>query len=123
MTFTVRALTIFILFSAQASMARVAKVRRDGTYTMTAYTTPGTTASGEQTKRRLIAADPRILPLGTQISVTNAGPYSGEYEVGDTGGKVKGRRLDIYIANDAEAKKFGRKRVRVRVLQLAEPVK
>ena len=90
---------------------------------MTAYSRAGTTASGEHTKRGLIAADPKLLPLGTVVEVMNAGPYSGEYEVGDTGGKVKGRKLDVYIASRAEAKKFGKKRVRVRVIQLAEPAK
>ena len=99
----------------------MARIRRDGVYMMTAYTKPGTTASGEQAKRRLIAADPDVLPLGSRIRVTNAGTYSGEYEVGDTGAKIQGRKLDIYIANDAEAKQFGKKRVRVQVIELAKP--
>jgi 3D (Asp-Asp-Asp) domain-containing protein len=111
---------MILVLSAPASMA---KIRRDGTYIMTAYTTPGTTASGEQAKRRLVAADPEVLPLGSQIRIMNAGPYSGEYEVGDTGPKIRGRKLDIYIANDAEAKKFGKQRVKVKVIKLGEPIK
>jgi len=106
---------------ALVTSASAARIRRDGAYMMTAYTRPGTTASGERAKRGLIAADPDVLPLGSRIRVTNAGPYSGEYEVGDTGAKIQGRRLDIYIANDAEAKRFGKKRVRVKVLELAKP--
>ena len=111
---------MILVLSAPTSMA---KVKRDGAYIMTAYTTPGTTASGEQAKRRLVAADPAVLPLGSQIRITKAGPYSGEYEVGDTGSKIRGKKLDIYIANDAEAKKFGKKRVQVKVIKLGEPAK
>jgi 3D (Asp-Asp-Asp) domain-containing protein len=110
---------MLVLFTTSAT----ARVHPNGRYVATAYTTPGTTASGEQTKRRLIAADPAILPLGSQIRVTGAGQYSGEYEVGDTGRKIKGRKLDIYIANDAEAKEFGVKKVRVKVIKLAEASK
>jgi 3D (Asp-Asp-Asp) domain-containing protein len=95
----------------------------DGTYTMTAYSTRGTTASGEQAQRRLVAADPAVLPLGSRIRISNAGPYSGEYKVGDTGAKIRGRRLDIHIANKSEAKEFGKKRVRVKVIKLAGPKK
>jgi 3D (Asp-Asp-Asp) domain-containing protein len=36
--------------------------------------------------------------------------------VHDTGPKVKGNEIDIFVENPAEAKKFGRKKVRVRVL-------
>lgn len=95
----------------------------DGTYTMTAYSIRGRTASGEQAQRRLVAADPAVLPLGSRIRISNAGPYSGEYKVGDTGAKIRGRRLDVHIANKAEAKEFGRKRVRVKVIKLARPTK
>mgnify|MGYP003693616699 CR=1 FL=1 len=40
----------------------------------------------------LIAADPRVLPLGTRVRL-EAGAYSGEYVVADTGGAVRGKKL------------------------------
>ena len=49
--------------------------------------------------------------------MSEAGRYSGEYVVRDTGRTIKGREIDIYLANDAEAKRFGRKSVRVEVLR------
>ncbi|HTD91132.1 MAG TPA: 3D domain-containing protein, partial [Burkholderiales bacterium] len=49
-----------------------------------------------------------------------AGRYSGEYVVADTGDKIQGRRLDIYMPSAAECKKFGRKRVKVKVIQLGD---
>ncbi len=87
------------------------------TFTATAYTVDGITASGKETREgRTVAADPDVLPLGTKIQVRGAGRYSGIYVVHDSGPKVQGRTIDIFIDNDREAKRFGRKRVKVRVL-------
>jgi len=57
-------------------------------YLATAYSLRGRTASGKGVSRGLIAADPRVLPLGTRVRL-EAGSLSGEYEVADTGGGVK----------------------------------
>jgi 3D (Asp-Asp-Asp) domain-containing protein len=88
-------------------------------FAATAYSVEGETASGKQTRQgRTAAADPNILPLGTRIEVRDAGPYSGVYVVHDAGRKIKGREIDIFIDAPGEAKKFGRKQVSVRVLEL-----
>jgi len=83
----------------------------------TAYTIEGETASGAQTHKGIVAADPKILPLGSRIRVSDAGAYDGEYTVADTGREIKGHEIDIYIRNDAEAKRFGRKAVSVELLE------
>lgn len=83
----------------------------------TAYAKRSTTASGDRPQTGIVAADPRILPLGTKIRVSGAGRYSGIYMVADTGNKVQGRRIDIFIPNQRRAKKFGRKKVGVKVLR------
>ena len=83
-------------------------------FTATAYCLKGRTASGGGVRRGVVAADPRVLPLGTRISM-DAGSYSGDYLVADTGGAVKGRKLDIWVASCSEARRFGRKSVKVRV--------
>lgn len=77
----------------------------------------GTTQLGTRTHWGTIAADPRIFPLGTRIRVSGAGPYSGIYVVTDTGSKVIGRHIDIYIPPGHGARQFGRRIVRVRVLR------
>ncbi|HEY3455055.1 MAG TPA: 3D domain-containing protein [Bryobacteraceae bacterium] len=92
----------------------------DGTYVATAYAITGITASGEWTHRHVVAADPDLLPIGTRIKIRRAGRYSGEYVVADTGAKIQGRRLDIYMPTEAECKKFGVKRVKVKVVQLGD---
>ena len=81
----------------------------------TAYCLKGRTASGGSVRRGIVAADTRILPLGTRINI-NAGPYSGTYTVADTGGAVRGRILDIWVPSCAEANRFGRRTVKVSVV-------
>jgi len=83
----------------------------------TAYCRKGITKSGKHTRRGIVAADPRVLPLGSLIRVYNAPGYSGEYEVLDTGAKVKGRHIDIYMPRRREALEFGRHHVIVEVLR------
>jgi 3D (Asp-Asp-Asp) domain-containing protein len=87
------------------------------TYTATAYCLHGRTASGKPVSRGLIAADPSVLPLGSRVRV-EAGPWSGEYLVADTGGAVKGRRIDIWTPTTREALQFGRRPVKLTVLEL-----
>jgi len=82
----------------------------------TAESVPGVTAKGTLTHEGIVAADPNVLPLGSLIRVTGAGPYSGIYTVTDTGPKVQGRHIDIYMDNVDEAKQFGRQTVYVRVI-------
>ena len=84
----------------------------------TAYCQHGTTRSGVPTSPGVIAADPQVLPIGSVIRVqTRQSTYDGVYVVLDTGGKVKGRIVDIYMRSCREAKIFGRQRVVIHVLQ------
>ncbi len=84
-------------------------------YVATAYSLRGRTASGRMVSRGLIAADPRYLPLGSRVRLEHPG-YSGEYLVADTGGLIKGRRIDIWIPSTREAMRFGRRTVKLTVL-------
>lgn len=84
-------------------------------FTATAYALRGRTASGAGVRRGLIAADRRVLPLGTRVRL-EAGGYSGEYVVADTGGLVRGRKIDIWVPSTREAMRFGRRPVKLTVL-------
>jgi 3D (Asp-Asp-Asp) domain-containing protein len=86
------------------------------TFTATAYCLRGRTASGRMVARGIIAADPRVLPLGTRVRL-QAGAHTGEYIVADTGGLIRGRRIDIWMPSSGEALRFGRRNVRLTVLQ------
>jgi len=80
----------------------------------------GTGASGKWSHPGIVAADRRVLPLNSRIRVYGAGRYSGDYTVEDAGGKVDGHHIDVYMPSRAEAKKFGRQRVRVVVLKYGD---
>lgn len=90
-------------------------ISKASSYRATAYCLQGRTAGGGGVRRGIVAADSRILPLGTRIQIT-AGSYSGTYVVADTGGAIRGRILDVWVPSCSEAKRFGRKTVTVSVL-------
>ena len=81
----------------------------------TAYCLKGRTATGGSVRRGIVAADRRVLPLGSRIQL-NAGSYSGIYTVADTGGAVRGNILDIWVPSCSEAVRFGRRSVKVSVM-------
>jgi 3D (Asp-Asp-Asp) domain-containing protein len=87
-------------------------------FTATAYALRGRTASGRNVARGLIAADRRVLPLGTRVRV-EAGSYTGEYLVADHGSAVRGRKIDIWVPSTREAMRFGRRPVKLTVLNYA----
>ncbi|MEA2016369.1 MAG: 3D domain-containing protein [Actinomycetota bacterium] len=74
--------------------------------------TNSTTATGIEVREGIIAVDPDIIPLGTEVEIKDMGVFTAE----DTGGKIKGNRLDIYFDSKKEAKNFGRRGVWVRML-------
>ena len=88
-------------------------------FNATAYCKGTTTASGVAVRTGIAAADPQLLPVGTVLNVaTGDTRYNGVYTVMDTGPKVQGRILDLYMWNCNEALRFGRREVQVTVLRL-----
>ena len=64
---------------------------------------------------RVIAVDPKKIPLGSLVEVqTSYGTFKAL--AGDTGGDVKGNRIDILVESDNVAFKLGREKVQVRIL-------
>ncbi len=88
-------------------------------FSATAYCKGTTTASGVGVRTGIAASDPQILPVGSVISVTTDDTkYNGIYTIMDTGPKVQGRILDVYMWSCKEALTFGRKQVQITVLRL-----
>jgi 3D (Asp-Asp-Asp) domain-containing protein len=83
-----------------------------GSFSATAYCLSGRTAMGHKVRRGIIAADPRVLRLGSTVSIAS-GPYAGTYLVSDTGGRIKGKKIDIWMPSCSEARKFGRRNVQI----------
>jgi len=88
-------------------------------FSATAYCKGTTTASGVDVRTGIAAADPTVLPVGSVLNVAAGDArYTGVYTVMDTGPKVQGRHLDLYMWSCHEALKFGRRDIEVTVLRL-----
>ena len=88
-------------------------------FSATAYCKGTTTASGTQVRTGIAAADDSILPVGSVVNVaTDNMRYNGVYTIMDTGPRVQGRLLDLYMWSCKEALSFGRKSIQVTVLRL-----
>ena len=74
--------------------------------------TNNTTATGKEIKQGMVAVDPKVIPLGTRIEIKDMGIYVAE----DTGGKIKGNRIDIYFNSKEEAKNFGMKGIWIKIM-------
>jgi len=75
----------------------------------TAYCDHGITDSGAPTRPGTLAADPRVFPMGSVVKIESAAGYSGTYKVTDTGAKIQGRKVDIFVPSCTKAKSFGKR--------------
>lgn len=62
--------------------------------------------------KKVIAVDPDVIPLGTEVYVEGYG----KAVAGDIGGAIDGNRIDVFIADRSEALEFGRQSVQVKIL-------
>ena len=88
-------------------------------FTATAYCKGKTTASGVVVRTGIAAADKSLLPVGSVVTVTTDNArYNGVYTVMDTGPKVQGRHVDVYLWSCNEALQMGRRKMDLTVLRL-----
>lgn len=90
--------------------------------TATAYTAycngcSGTTAYGidlrSNPNQKVIAVDPSIIPLGTKVWVEGYGVAI----AGDTGGAIKGHKIDVFIPTYEDAMEWGVKKIKIKILE------
>ena len=83
------------------------------TVVATAYTRTGNhTRSGTWPRMGTVAVDPTVIPLGSLLYVEGYGFG----QALDTGGDIRGARVDLYMETEKDARAFGRRTERVRVL-------
>lgn len=96
-------------------------VQKEMTVTATAYTAndggiSGITATGVNLNKnpnaKVIAVDPKVIPLGSKVYVEGYG----EAIAADTGGAIKGNKIDVHVPSKSQAKNWGVKSVKVKVL-------
>lgn len=86
----------------------------------TAYdpTAGSKTAMGTRARVGAVAVDPKVIPLGSKLYIESMDGFAsyGYATAEDTGGAIKGNRIDLFYNSNAEANRFGRRNVRVYVL-------
>lgn len=79
----------------------------------TAYTYTGyRTATGAITVYGVVAVDPRVIPLGTRMYIEGYGHATAL----DTGGAIKGNRIDVFLESEDEANRWGVRTVKIYLL-------
>jgi 3D (Asp-Asp-Asp) domain-containing protein len=99
--------------------SRAFEVRDHIEMSSTAYCLKGLMRTGVRTRDGMAAADPRVLPLGSVVRVSHPdGRPIGVFVVMDTGGAVRGNKIDIYMDSCREATDWGRRAVVAEVLAI-----
>ncbi|WP_080872250.1 3D domain-containing protein [Oceanobacillus timonensis] len=88
----------------------------------TAYTADcngcsGVTATGkdlsEDPDAKVIAVDPNVIPLGSEVYVEGYGHAT----AADTGGAISGNKVDLHVPSQGEAEDYGRQQVNVTIVE------
>ena len=87
---------------------------------ITYYCLKGLTRTENEVRPGIVAADPRVFPLRRHVDLSVRGRPLGRFLVDDTGGKIKGNILDIWVPSCAEARRRGRHRATAILLTRAE---
>lgn len=66
--------------------------------------------------KRIIAVDPSVIALGSTVEIKQADGTTFEAVAQDTGSAIKGAKIDVLVAREADAVQFGRQSVQVRVI-------
>ncbi|MEY8188629.1 3D domain-containing protein [Peribacillus simplex] len=66
--------------------------------------------------RTIIAVDPAVIPLGSKVSIRLADGRVIEGTAQDTGGAIRGHRIDVLMGSEGQAREFGRQSVKIKVM-------
>ena len=77
---------------------------------LTAYCLQGTTRRDNLVREGIVAADPKLFPLGRYVELYIGRRYHGRFLVDDTGGRIRDGILDIWTPSCRDARRFGRQR-------------
>jgi 3D (Asp-Asp-Asp) domain-containing protein/septal ring factor EnvC (AmiA/AmiB activator) len=98
-----------VVSSRPAEPAPVSPGGRTMTVSATGYAIHGTTATGAPTGWGVVAVDPSVIPLGTQMTI----PGYGSGVAADTGSAVQGATIDLWFPTVAQARAWGRRTVTI----------
>ncbi len=72
----------------------------------------GLTALGIPVREGVVAVDPNVIPLGTELYIEGYGNAL----AADTGGAIRGNKIDLFFSTNSRAMQFGRRTVRVEII-------
>ena len=115
-------ISLFLAKARFSSLGKNKKVVKTFKVTATAFTAnckgcSGVTSTGFNLKKnpdaKIIAVDPKVIPLGTKVWVEGYG----EAIAADKGGAIKGNKIDVFMPNKSKAYSWGRRTVTVKILE------
>ncbi len=110
-----------IAYNSGTLASRGGELRYKGVITCSAsaYCIRGRTATGMMSQVGAVAVDPKVIPLGTRLYIEAPdGSWTyGKAIAADTGGSIKGNKVDLYMESYDEAIRFGRRPAKVYILE------
>ena len=80
----------------------------------TSYCQGSVTATGTQARWGVIAVDPNVIPFGTKVYIPQ---FDKVFIAEDTGGAIKGNKIDIFMENSDDAINWGRRNIDIYILK------
>lgn len=112
---TITLIGLFCSFGIGQSVKKIvdSKPINYSEFSATWYCLKGRTATGNKVKHGVIAVDPKVIKLTSIVEIDGLGFFKAL----DTGGNIKGKRIDIWTPSCSNAIKKGRKKVKLRVVK------
>ncbi|MGL5693945.1 MAG: 3D domain-containing protein [Peptostreptococcaceae bacterium] len=90
------------------------KIKKTVKVQATAYTGYSTTSTGQKPKWGTIAVDPKVIPYGTKVYIPK---FNQVFVANNTGGAIKGNKIDIYMNSRKECYDWGRRTIEIQILK------
>ncbi|HET7464825.1 MAG TPA: 3D domain-containing protein [Longimicrobium sp.] len=108
---------------AQQAAAQAFPVAARMEMSSTMYCLKGHMRTGVRTRDGMAAGDPSVLPLGSVVRVSRpSGELIGIFVIMDTGGAIRGNKIDLYVDSCHEAERWGRHPVVAEVLAIGKRI-
>lgn len=110
---------VTVLSSRSSSSGRTLTVEASAYTAMCSEGCTGKTATGIDIRNRtpkIIAVDPKVIPLGTVVEMFVDGESWGQYTAADKGGVIKGHKIDVLMKTEKQANNFGRRQVELKIV-------
>ena len=105
--------------AAETAAAAAFPVKQRLELSSTMYCLKGSMRTGVRTRDGMAAGDPSVLPLGSVVRVSRpSGELIGIFVIMDTGGAIRGNKIDLYVDSCREAERWGRHPVVAEVLAI-----